>query len=119
MLAAVKDYEADAGSAWFQRIRLYIDCNPVPFTGATPRMHVRKTCDSIPVLSFSEAEGTIVGVDLSKGEFTLYQPADNMLAGLVGSYFYDLVMCMGQDTTRILTGLFTIKRSVTGCEVSS
>jgi len=113
MIPAEFNFTATSDSVWMMEVETDIDGAGIDWTGFSPRMDVRNDCMAQPLLTFSEATGTIIDIDLPAGRFTLVQPAGNLTGDMVGTYTYDLAMVAGSDTTRILYGRFQIKRSTT------
>jgi len=113
MIPAQFNFQAWSDSVWMMGVETDVDGVAIDWSGFSPRMEVRKSCSTDPVLTFSESDGTVIQLDLSNGSFVLVQPADKMLDALVGVYEYDLAMVSGNDTTRILYGEFSIRRSIT------
>jgi len=85
----------------------------VDLTGSTPRMEVREKCGETPVLTFDEASGTILDVNLPNGQFRLSMPSNLITDEIVGTYQYDLALLQTGATERPLRGQFTIQNTET------
>jgi hypothetical protein len=110
-MATVLDLLVEQGTTWAYPMELATETgSPIDLAGYTAKMHVRKRPDAPLLIELATPDRIVI----TPGQLELrLDPADT--AGLKASrYVYDLLL-LGPDesVTRILEGIFEIRRTVT------
>lgn len=114
MPAGLYDINAEQG-ATLRRVVTWRDqtTTPVPLTGYTAKLQVRKSLDAATtLLSLTHLAGLSLGT--TTGTITILVTAAVMSQIPAGSFYYDLELTSASgEVTRLLQGRFNVSREVT------